>query len=358
MANYNSKRIYNRKLPDDGATYNSAPFLILILDNGSGIDDVYNILSNVNVTDTTNIQDNVLIVASIELIDTSTGTDEVTEVKNYVPVEDAGIGNDLIDFIRNILSIQETAFGYDIVSAPAVAFFTVDSDNILQPLGVLVTKDSRYELLPTTRDISEEVTGIHGELDFGTEFKARMLELTVAAVYPPDCEETFDKEKLKRLYAKYLDPTKGYRNLVFSDDIDKTYQVKYSGRIDFTQFPDWFQFTIPFKMANPFIIGSLEKTQVGSGTISNDGTYETGLTIEIIGPATNPSVTIEGDILRYNGTLSNGQVLTIDTEKQTAKIGNNNAIANYNGVFPMLAPGETDVLANGNVTVKWRDRWL
>lgn len=358
MANYNSGRIYNKKLPDGGTTYNSAPFLILILDNGSGLDEVQSILSNVNVAETAYIQDNVLIAASIELIDSGIGTDEITDVSNIVGINDSGIGEDLIQSIVNNLNIQDIAFGNDIVSAPAVAFFTVDSDNILQPLGVLVTRDSRYELLPATRDISEEAAGMHGELDFGTEFKSRTLELTVAAVSSPNCEEPFDREALKRLYAKYLDPTKGYRNLVFSDDVNKTYQVKFSGKIDFTQFPDWFQFTIPFKMANPFIIGSIEKTQIGSGTLNNEGTYETGMTIEILGPDNNPSITIGGDILTYNGTLSNGQVLTIDTEKQTAKIGNSNAMDKYNGVFPLLAPGETNVTAGNNVTIRYRDKWL
>ena len=358
MANYNTGKIYNKKLPNGGATYNSSPFLILILDNGSCIDDVQYILSNVNITDSTNITDNVLIAASVKLIDSADGIDNIDEISSEILVEDIGIGDDLIEFIHNVFTVNEIAYGNDNVSAPAVAFFTVDSNNILQPLGVLVTRDSRYELLPSTRDISEEVTGIHGELDFGTEFRARTLELTVAALNPPNCEEEFDREKLKRLYAKYLDPTKGYRNLVFADDVEKTYQVKFSGRINFTQFPDWFQFTIPFKMANPFIIGSIEKVQVGSGTISNDGTFETGLIIEILGPATNPTITIGGDILAYNNTLSNGQVLTIDTEKQTVKIGNNNAVMDYNKVFPLLAPGEVNVIASGNVTIKWRDRWL
>ncbi len=360
MANYNSGKFYNKKLPEGGATYNSAPFLILILDNGSCIDDVYSILSNINTTDTAYFNDNVLIAASIELIDVSEGNDEVESVSNISTIEDSGIGEDLLQSIINSLKIQDVSYGNDVVSAPAVAFFTVDSDNILQPLGVFVTKDSRYELLPSTRDISEEIAGIHGELDFGTEFKARTLELTVALINDNDCETDtpMTREELKRLYAKYLDPTKGYRNLVFSDDVNKTYQVKYSGRIDFTQYPNWFEFTIPFKMANPFIIGSIEKTQIGSGILVNDGTYETGILIEINGPVTNPSLTISGDILSYNGTIFGGQVLSIDTEKKIVKIGNENAVSNYNGAFPLLPPGKTSIVAENNITVKWRDKWL
>lgn len=358
MANYNSGKIYNRKLPEGGATYNSAPFLILILDNIYFQDNIQSISSSVNIIDNLKIEDDMFITNTIDMQDTLNVSDSVDSVLTVMNIDDELNIQDFIDYISNNISIQDTAWLNDIVSAPAVAFFTVDNNDILQPLGVQVKKDSRYELLPSTRDSVEEVAGMHGELDFGTQFKARTLELTVAALNPPNCDEPFDREKLKRLYAKYLDPTKGYRNLVFADDVEKTYQVKFSGKIDFTNFPDWFQFTIPFKMANPFIIGSIEKSHTGNGIIENEGTFETGLLIEIIGPASNPSVTIGGDILTYNGTLSNGQILSIDTEKQTVKIGNSNAIGNYNGVFPLLAPGETTVSTSNNVAIKWRDKWL
>lgn len=134
--------------------------------------------------------------------------------------------------------------------------------------------------------------------------------------------------------------------------------VKYSGKIDITNHPTWFQFVIPFKTSNPFIMGSFEKTQIGSGTLVNEGTFETGLIIEISGPVTNPSLTIGGQTLSYTGTIPNGQKLIIDTGKETAKIGSNNAMANYNGVFPLLYPGETSVTAPNNVIIKWRDKWL
>lgn len=233
--------------------------------------------------------------------------------------------------------------------------FFVDEDNILQPLGVLVTNDSRYDLLPQTRDNSEEVPGLHGEIDFGTEFKGRTLELSVVSLE----NEYFTKKELQYMFAKYLDPTKGYKSLVFSDDIDKIYYVKYSGRIDITNYANWFKFTIPFKMKTPFVESIVEKSLIGSGTIKNEGTFETGLTIEISGPVTNPSLTIGTDVLSYTGTIASGNTLVINTLKKTAKIGNDNAINNFNGVFPLLpADTELDVVSSNNVTIKWRDKWL
>lgn len=234
--------------------------------------------------------------------------------------------------------------------------FYVDENSILQPLGLLVTRDSRYELLPATRDNTEEIPGMHGEYDFGTELKARNLELEVIT---DEGLTPFEKSNLQRLFAKYLNPTKGIKTLVFADDIQKLYRVKYSGKIQPDFYATWFKFVIPFKMSNPFIIGTFEKSLTGSGTLINEGSFETGLTVEIAGPVTNPSITIGADILTYTGSLLEGEALILDTLKQTAKIGNINAIDNYNGVFPLLYPDtELSVVASSNVTIKWNDKFI
>lgn len=354
MANYNSKRFYNKKLTDSGANYNSGPFTIIVLDNGSGIDDIKDIFANVDILDSGIADDNIALIASVEVLDKSNSINDNISIINNVSVSDTAIGNDIFSLSAN-LNISDTGIGVDSDVSIAGAFFVIDSDNILQPLGVLVTGDSRYELLPATRDNTEEIPGRHGEIDFGTELKSRLLELNIATNegYVP-----LEKAQLQRLFAKYLNPTKGYKTLIFSDDVEKTYMVKYSGKIDLTNHPTWFQFVIPFKMSDPFIIGSFEKTLFGNGKLVNEGTFETGLIIEIIGPTTNPSLTIGGETLSYNGTISSGQKLIIDTEKETAKIGSNNVMDKFNGVFPLLYPGEISVTAPNNVTIRWKDKWI
>ncbi|MDR7856067.1 distal tail protein Dit [Tissierella sp.] len=354
MANYNSNRIYNKKLTDGGANYNSGPFTIIILDNGSGIDDIKDILANIDILDTAISDELISLVATIDILDNSTSSDDAISIINNLNVSDSAIGNELLSIMAN-LNVSDSGIGNDSDISIAGAFFVIDSNNILHPLGVLVTNDSRFELLPSTRDNTEEIPGRHGELDFGTEFKARPLELHVVTKegYSP-----LEKSHLQRLFANYLNPTKGYKTLIFSDDVEKTYMVKYSGKIDITNHPTWFQFVLPFKMSNPFIIGSFEKSLIGSGSLINEGTFETGLIIEISGPTTNPTLTIGGKSLSYTGTIPSGQKLIIDTEKQTAKIGSTNAMANYNEAFPLLFPGETSVTAPSNVTIKWRDKWI
>ena len=242
-----------------------------------------------------------------------------------------------------------------VLSNPIIPFFVVDEDYMLQPLRVRVSGDSREELLPSTRDYTEEISGRDGEYDFGSEFKARALEL---AVVTRDKMNVSEKKSLKRSLAKYLDPTKGYLPLQFADEPDLIYMVKYSGKIDITNHPTWFQFTIPFKMENPFMVGLFEKTMVGAGMAINDGNYETGLKFEIKGPAVNPQVSVGDKIFFYEGEIPAGQTLYVDTFNKTIRLNDVNAIDRNRGVFPLLNPGETNIFTSINTTIKWRDKWI
>lgn len=354
MANFNSRRYFNKKIPDGGANFNSAPFTIIVLDNGTGADNIGDILANIDIKDDGIGDENIVAIATLEIMDKSISSDDSVSITNNINIADDGIGKELLSVIAN-LNITDNGIGKDNLSDIVAAFFVIDSNKILHPLGVRVTGDSRLELLPATRDNTEEIPGRHGEIDFGTELKARPLELHVVTKegYSP-----LAKSRLQRFIAKYLDPTKGAKTLIFSDDIEKTYKVKYSGRIDLSEYATWFKFTIPFKMSDPFITGSFEKVLTGNGILVNEGTCETGLIVEIYGPTTNPSLTIGGEILSYTGTISTGTKLIIDTGMETAKIGSSNALGDYNGVFPMLQPGETNVISSSNITIKWRDKWI
>lgn len=342
VAKFNHRKCYNKKWDKGGASYNSyRHHVVIVEDYGTGADLVQLYFGDIVLKDNATTMDSMNVLpVNMVFKDKANGEEKIVSIKSSVDVEDTGTGADLVSMLLDF---------------PATECLFVTANGILQPLGVRVTGDSRYELLPATRDNTEEIPGRHGEIDFGTELKARLLELQVVT---PDGLNVREKSRLKSLYAMYLDPTKGPKKLIFADDINKTYLVKYSGKIDITNKPTWFKFTIPFKMSNPFIMGSFEKTLVGSGTLVNEGTEETGLIIEITGPVTNPSLTIDGETLSYNASISTGTKLIIDTEKQTAKIGNVNALGDYNGVFPMLQPGETKVTSSSNITIKWHDKWI
>jgi len=234
--------------------------------------------------------------------------------------------------------------------------FSVDANNILQPLGVYVLGDSRYELLPETRDYTEEIPGRDGEIDFGCDYQSRALELHCAVeVLAGTAQKT-----LMRTIAGQLDAQLGATTLTFADEPGKVYNVRYAGSIDFTQHTTWLEMTIPFKMFNPFIQGTPQKSLTGSGTAVNAGNKETPFTLTITGAVTNPSVTVGGYAMSYAGTVALGSVLVVDTEKLTAMLDGVNALPNFNGVFPKLQPGANTVVAAGagTTTLNWYDHWI
>lgn len=289
-----------------------------------------------------------------ELRETGMGRDELAALIASLPVSDVGTGADSVALSAS-LATTDAGQGTDSATVGKF-FFLIDDKNILQPIGVIVLRgEGSEDLLPGTRDDSEDVPGRDGEIDFGCDFKPRTLELKVSAK-----TDAVSREQLKRTITRWLNPKAGAKPLAFSDDIEKTYYVRYAGKIDPSQWVDYLEFTIPFKASDPLIYGTYEKTKTGSGTLVNAGNYETPLAITIYGPVVNPQVSIGNTALSYTGVLAESDILTIDTGSMTVKLNGANAMAGYTGGFPKLQPGDTAVMAAaaGVTTFTWRDRWI
>lgn len=134
-----------------------------------------------------------------------------------------------------------------------------------------------------------------------------------------------------------------------------TYQVRYHQMMEIQDHAHYLQATVPLKMTDPFGY-SEENSLTGSGTATNAGNYETYPTIEIAGPITNPSVTVNGINLAYTGTVDAGDTLVIDCEDQTVYIGSTNVIENFAGDFPSFQVGNNIVV--GTAVFKWRDKYV
>jgi predicted phage tail component-like protein len=295
-------------------------------------------------------------------IETGSGNINPSGILAYLEVYLCSVGQGAVFISTNIAKkISKFAGGASMTISGSIEklkfYFFVTADMILQPLGLLITKINR-SLMPPTRENTEEIPGRHGEIDFGSEFSSDMIELEVASDDGLTAEEI---ESAKRTLAAKLNPAVGERDLVLAYEMDKNYKVKYAGKIPLDRYPTWMKFVIPFKILNPFANAVEEKILTGSGTITNAGTFETPIYIEIPGHATNPTVSVGGSVIAYTSTIATGQTLIIDTDTQTAKIGSVNAIAHVLGdIDYMLEPGaNVSVIPSVSTTVvKWRDKWL
>lgn len=353
--NYNSGVKYNLKVLQGGGMYNSAPYAVIVFDSGTGNDIISSVLSNIYASDAgTGAETIVAAVTLSQIIDTGRGVENISLTAS-ASVSDSGLGIDRISSLVCQLSVVDAGTGVETI-AIAETYFIIDSNRYLQPLNVLVLQDSRYELFPSLKEYFDSVPGRHGGLDFGNSLSGRTLELHVATDDGLTAEQ---KETLKRSIANHLNSISGAKTLLFADNIEKQYSVKYAGKITPAQYPGWFEFVIPFKMASPYITDSFENTLVGTGALFNSGTFETPLTIKMAGALTNPSIIIGAYTLTYTGTISAGQTLVIDTENMTVELDGVNVIQNYTGEMPlMLNPGNTSVTANNQVMFRWKDRWI
>lgn len=354
---YNTKLQYNRKLNDNGANYNSSKHLIIVISESGNIDEkeAY-IVQAYFVYDNGQGNDNSSITNELsKLFDNGTSADSFKNIVNNVTVIDLS----KLDFqeetmFARLVDVIDKIIANDYVRK-AETHFIVDSDNILQPLGIKVAK-VKEGILPSIKNYTEEIPHKHGEYYFKSELKGKAIEFEVVT---PDGLTPEVKSELKEKFMQYLNPTKNEEKpLTFSDNLEKQYLVRYSGNIDIDNYPSWFKFVIPFKMSNPLIRGSFDNVLIGSGTITNEGNTNANMIININGLADNPTIEIDGQILTYNGTIEYGQTVVIDTEKKTVMMGDINVLNNWCGIFPTLKPGNTNVIMNGNISIRWRNAWL
>jgi predicted phage tail component-like protein len=355
MSNYNTGRLYNHKLPDGGAMYNSAPYAVIVYDGGAGQDAIASLFANVSISDAGEGTEAVKATVTLyPITDTGEGQDNISLTAN-IPVSDTGVGQDNIHSVLCNISVKDDATGEEYIGI-AQTFFIIDADNILQPLNVLIVGDSRTDTFPKIKEHAEQIPGKHGDIHFGSKLGGRILELHVVSL---DSMSPAEKEEFKRNCAMYLNPVQGAKPLVFWDDLDKKYNVKYAGKISPTQYADWMEFTIPFRTIGPYIEGSFIRTFTGTGAITNNGNIETPLIIEIEGADSNPTIAIGDSIIGYNGDIPANKVLVIDTNKLVATIDGVSVLDDITGDIDVLLPvGQTSITAGGNVTFTWHERWI
>lgn len=231
--------------------------------------------------------------------------------------------------------------------------FNVDSNGILQPLGVTVLRGT--EFVNNVREHVDAVPGRDGEYFFGAEMEAGLINIPVSIETTPSTWAATE-----RLIKGYLNPKLGVQALTFADRPGVVYNVVWVGSINFLDEGLYHRkFTIPFKVHDPIAKSSSQSSLTGAGTAVNGGSIETPFTVEIVGPVTNPAVTVGGTIMTYTGQVTASDLLVIDTEKRTAIFNGVNALANYNKAFPKLAVGNNTVtITGGTISVKWYDRWV
>lgn len=241
-----------------------------------------------------------------------------------------------------------------------MATFTIDSDNILQPLGIQLYGSPKIDWIPEVKDRTTKITGRDGGFDFGSKFGNRIIELTAVV----DGFTTRNAiEAKKRAVAAAFSPNAGTHDLILSSDPNRYYEVKYAGQIEFVEFASHVLFTIPLKTTSPFRYATAQSTLTGTGTAVVSGNVPTPYVLEISGSVTTPTITINGYQSVYYDTLASDATAIIDTERKTViqLVGSTgmNKLHVYSGNFRYLMPGNNTIEAStSNIVLRWVNRWI
>lgn len=253
-------------------------------------------------------------------------------------------------------------------------------------LQIAVLIDSQEPALPSTRDRTLEIPGRHGVYDFGADLGPRLFELSCKIV--KDTPYALQLA-VRNLAAHLLDGSGRPRTLelIFDEEPDKVYYVRYSGSLSIQRLVGLGRFTLPLMAFDPFAysLNDVSTIRVDSGIsvdsdISVDSTYDFTIIgpqtvkvdnygnqnvrprIEITGSFTSLSLTVGTTTLSYNAAMS-GQTLVIDCEKYTAKIGATSKLGDVTGDFFELPVGLTSVSVGGTglscqITFKFKTKYI
>jgi len=110
-------------------------------------------------------------------------------------------------------------------------------------------------ILPDTRDYTVQIAGHNGELDFGSEYGARIV--THECVLMADDPTTDYHAKVRQL-ARVFDAKRGERIVTYSDLPGKQYRMRYAGSLPIEKIIFDGNFSLPMKMYDPFPESSTE----------------------------------------------------------------------------------------------------
>lgn len=271
--------------------------------------------------------------------------------------------------------------------------FTLGSKTASE-LNIELLRSTQRRILPDTRDIVLTIPGRPGAYDFGGEFGPRLIELECVFL---GTASSAGLQALARNLATHLIDIYGKPKtlkLVFDDEPDKYYNVRYTGSLSMQQIVKAGRFTLPLVAYDPFAYSVDEvswASVIASGTsitLTNPGTAAAPVRFRLVGsgeglyelyPAlslgacpdialsanSNPRIVINDELqLMYNGVLDVDDELVVDTGTFTATKNGQSVVGDIEGNWILLEPGTSTLqyFDDGGcevyLEVQFRGRWL
>lgn len=251
-------------------------------------------------------------------------------------------------------------------------------------LGIGVFQKTQRPILAPTVDNVVTVPYMQGAYDFGATMGPRKFTLECAFIARNHTEL---QERVSALAGFLLDGDGRPRTMaiVFANQPDRQYMVRYSGDLQIDRIAGLGMFTLPFTAYDPFAYSTYESQDINVDslivvdsdiyvdteysfpitspqtlTVYNYGNQNAQPIIEISGAFSSLSLSVGGVVFTYNVPISG--TLILDFARKTARIGTANVLQNTNAQFGKLPPGTSTIVVGGTglnftMTLKFRQKY-
>jgi predicted phage tail component-like protein len=240
-------------------------------------------------------------------------------------------------------------------------------------LGLILLRTTEIPILPSTTDRMVQIPGRAGAYDFGSDIGPRQFNLECAIKATTTRQELV--EKARALAVHLLDDGKPKTmELIFDDEPDRYYNVRYSGRILMEKIASIGRFTLPLIASDPFAYAIIPLSiPIATDTPGTAMTFSIGGTVTALPRITlkgtnldgSYQITVNGTAFLYSGALTADDMLVIDCAKYAVLKNGARDMMHFAGRFPRLMPGKNTIYYHLNadatltaLNVDVRERWF
>ena len=264
------------------------------------------------------------------------------------------------DYDNVYFKVTDESGNFAFSTAVSVVYVWVEETdnctNYLQPFGIVIDfNSSTIPYLPSSRETSQQIAGLDGEVLLDMKYNAREF---VFSCFTQNDLDYSQREELSHKTAAYLDLISGNKQRYFLYK-SKLFRV-CAKDTSFNFAPSYLKLDTTLKCYDCFAV-SAAKEIIGKGNMINNGDRETYPVLYLYGALNNPTIKINDKEYQIAIDTQDGDITEIDCDKRTITIIRNGQRINAAGAwyleYPVFGKGFNSVNSGVNRTV-YRERYM
>lgn len=319
--------------------------------------------SDIEITDTTliaqlnNLSKATTYAGETNIVATSDGNN--LPVTNYIKAYSSEIINESYPYLDLKYNLPYTE------KLENLDFYLNENGRlVIKNVGTYLCSISESEIpdMPEASETTVKIAGRDGDLVLATTYNPIQFSIVI---YTDENLSPAEKIEERQKIYKFFHEMKNTFKTFGIEAASKFYRVKYAGDVECENHPKHLKFTLPFKSSVSYGYNFKDKELIGNNIAISNTIEPVGFKCIINGPATNPTISLNNNEMKYEASIVNNEKIIIDTNNSTVtSITDNNesnAIVHYNRVFPKIQNGKNELkILSGidnptQVKIEWND---